>query len=63
LIVGAQKVLERAGQAGDAGKVKTLFSTRRPADDNTIGTEFELNLSQVRVPEAENLSGRQVPNG
>ena len=54
LLQGAQKILVDAGNHDDLAKLNKLFSEVRPGDKMSIGMlEFEANLDNVRVLDAE----------
>lgn len=54
LLQGAQKILVDAGKHDDLAKLNKLFSDVRPGDQVSIGIlEFETNLANVRVLDAE----------
>jgi hypothetical protein len=56
MIKGAEQVLTDQGRSDLADKVKELFTTREPGDDNTIGmVELELNLAALSKADADNL--------
>ena len=56
LLKGASQVLTDAGRPDQAAQVEKLFTTVLPGDQNSVGmAELELNLSAVRVTDADNL--------
>ena len=62
LIVGAENALTDEGKTDLAAQIKTLFTTKNnPRDADVLGMiEFELNLAQARVVDAQRAE--QDPN-
>lgn len=57
LVLGAQKVLQDSGRPDLAQQVHTLFTTKDPQGDISVGmTEFEITLARARVADAANVT-------